>query len=196
MSWRALLVLAFALARAGAAPAAASPSLVSDMFVRFCGDTNGEAEAALQRADAAGWAVPPPMALTFVPFGSGKWIELRGRWSRAEGVLRILQVGTIRDPDGKEALVCTVAETPSPGSKTDISPIMHALQLWVGGPPLKVNAGNAIFAYRLVGGRRVPLSASQDPFAGDAVRTHPEMILVSLADVFGITPTITFMRWR
>lgn len=189
------LILLLALVEAGAASGGDSPSAASDNFIRFCGNTNGEAEAALQRADDAGWAVPPAKALTPVPFGSGKWVELRGRWSRSEGVLWILQVGTIRDDDGRSALVCTVAETPAPGSKIDITAIRRALQLWVGGPPLKATDHFAIFAYRLVDGRRLPIPTSQDPFARDMVRTHPEMMLVSLVNVFGITPTITYMRW-
>jgi len=198
MSWRALgrLALLLALAEAGAASGGTSPDAVADTFVRFCGQTNGAAEAALQRADAAGWEVPPPKALTPVPYGSGKWVELRGRWSRSGGGLRVLQVGTIRDPDGKTALVCTVAETPPPGSASDIAATRRALQRWVGGPPLQATGSFAIFAYRLLGGRRAPVPTSQDPLAGDAVRTHPEMMLVSLVDVFGITPTITLMRWR
>src|SRR5215469_11770060 len=126
------LILLLAFVEGGTATA--SLSAASDVFIRFCGDTNGEAEAALQRADAAGWAVPPANALTPVPFGSGRWVELRGRWSRSEGVLRVLQVGTIRDDDGRNALVCTVAETPAPGSKIDITEIRRALELWVGGP--------------------------------------------------------------
>jgi len=195
----ALLTLTFAGAGVASAWAATPAPLLplSDAFVRFCGDTSGDADRALQQADAAGWAVPPAMTLTPVPFGSGKWIELRGRWNRSpEGVLMVVEVGTIRDPDGGVALVCTVAETPPPGAKPDFDAIEGALQHWVGAAPMKASKGFAIFGYRVAGAQRVALTASQDPFAGAAARPQPDTALVSLVDVFGITPTITYMRWR
>jgi hypothetical protein len=188
----------FFFACAGAASAWAETSLrpLSDVFVRFCGDTGGDADSALERADAESWALPPPKALTPVPFGSGTWTDLRGRWSRAEGVLRVVEVGTIHHPDGKTALVCTVAETPPHGVRADFDAIERALKHWVGGPPMKASEGFAIFAYRLDGAQRIVLDAAQNPLENDTVLTRADTTLVSLVNVFGITPTITYMRWR
>jgi hypothetical protein len=198
MRWSRTLasLLFFACAAAASAQAQTPQWPLSDVFVRFCGDTSGDADSALQRADAAGWARPPPKALTAVPFGAGKWTDLRGRWSRTDDVLKVLEVGTIQDPDGQTALVCTIAETPSPGAKADFEAIERALQDWVGGPPMKASEGFAIFAYRRGGAQRIVLGAAQNPLADGAVRMRADTALVSLVDVFGITPTITYMRWR
>lgn len=192
----AALMLSLACASAGSAAAATPPRALSDLFVRFCGDTQGDADQALQQADAEGWATPPPMALTPVPFGSGKWTDLRGRWTRADGALMVIEVGTIRDPDGKSAVVCTVAETPPLGEKAAFNPIERALQHWVGHPPAEATDNFAIFAFRTAGAQRVALTGAQESLAVETARTHADTALVSIADVFGLTPTITYMRWR
>ena len=81
-------------------------------------------------------------------------------------------------------------------AKSDFTGTRRALERWVGGFPVRASEGVAIFAYRIAGAERVALTGSQDLLVGDTVRTQPDMVPVSLVDVFGITPTITYMRWQ
>ena len=155
---------------------------LTDAFIRFCGSTSGDGARALQLADTDGWsALPPWMREMKVPsFGPAvDWTRREGRWTQSRGVRRVLVIGTIRNPDGKQSLSCGVTEMTPPGMQADTAAMRSALQQWVGGAPVRSEGGFAEFVYRESAGRRTPLPLSQDPLASDAP-TPPDVAWITL----------------
>jgi hypothetical protein len=122
------------------------PAGLAEVFIRFCGETGGDADRALQLADTAQWSAPRS-DLTLPSFGA-EWIRRQGRWTQAQGVRRVLVVGTIRDPDGHARLSCSVAEVIPPGMTVDVAVVRKGLQDWVGAAPVRTRDAYAEFAYR------------------------------------------------
>jgi hypothetical protein len=184
------IALPVALLGAWPAHAASPPTGLTDWFVRFCGSTRGDADSALQAADADGWSIPPK-GTTMPPFGPGEWLRRQGRLSQMGGVRRVLMVGTVR-VGGKDTLMCTVSEGMPPGTAA-VAGVQQALQKWVGGDPLRANGDFAEFAYRESHGLRLAVPRSEDPLANDAPRPPPDVAAVTIIDVMGVL-TITYMR--
>ena len=180
------LVLLVAVLRVGAADAASPPDGLTDVFIRFCGETRGDADLALHLADAEEWSVPRK-GMTVPSFDPGTyWIRRQGRWSLVHGGRRMLMVGTLRGSDGKDALMCTVAELMPSGTKADLAGVQGALQKWVGGAPFRASGEFAGFAYRESHGVRMALETSRDPFANGEPRPPPDVAVVTFNYVLGM----------
>jgi hypothetical protein len=186
------IVLPVAVLGACAAHAASPPTGLTGVFVRFCGDTRGDADSALHLADDAGWSVPPK-GMTVPSFGPVDWIRRQGRWTQVQGVRRVLMVGTVRDPNGEDTLMCTVAAGMPPGMAADVAGVQGALEEWVGRAPLRASGEFAEFAYRESHGLRLAVPLSQDPLADDAPRSPPDVAVVTF-NYFLRMLTITYMR--
>jgi hypothetical protein len=166
----AIVSMPVALLGACAAHAEPPPTPLTDVFIHFCGDTRGDADSALQLADAEEWSLAPK-GMSGPSFGLGVvWIRRQGRWTHAHGVRRVLLVGMQRDQEGKDTLTCTVGEMMPSGMKADVAGVQGALQKWVGTAPLRSSAVFGEFAYREAHGLRIAVPPSQDPLANDAPR--------------------------
>jgi hypothetical protein len=183
-----------ALLGAGAADAVPPPTPLTDVFIHFCGDTRGDADSALQLADAEEWSLAPK-GMGAPSFGLGVvWIRRQARWTQAHGVRRVLLVGMQRDQEGEDTLTCTVSEMMPPGMKADVAGVQGALQKWVGTAPLRSSAVFGEFAYREAHGLRIAVPPSQDPLANDAPRAPPDVAEVAFNYVLGAMLTITYQR--
>src|ERR1700679_1379403 len=191
------LALSIAVLGAGTGHAESQQAGLTDVFVRFCGETRGDAESALQRADGDEWSeLPKSLTVPLIPMGPPvQWVARQGRWTRVQGVRRVLMVGTIRDPDGKDTLMCTVVEVIPRGMKADFAAMQGALRSWVGGGPHRARDGFAEFAYREVKGERTPAPPSEDPFENDAARAPPDAALITMTSFLGMA-SISYSRTR
>jgi hypothetical protein len=174
------------------------PTDLATSFIKLCGETSGDAARALAAADQEGWTAPatalqPPASDPAVPV---HWTDLEGRFLRWPAGLLALEVGAQSHPGGRSAHSCTLIDwgKPHAGSEEWVR-LREALARWVGGEPVNANESGdfAKFAFRVVGGKRQPLSPGNPALSADLPPAG--VTEVTLTNALG-KPLILYMTWR
>jgi hypothetical protein len=163
-----VLVLVGAQARS-----AAPPRDVVQAFIQLCGETHGDATAALARADALGWTIPTKPVSRLQVADLGTPVSRNGRVWTGETQTWALLVGAIGG--NAEYRDCSVGTVPRRGAPPpDFAAMRGALEAWVGGPPMAKHDLPAftIFAFADGPGGRQRLPSGYDPLANDATRAE------------------------
>ena len=187
--WSVPLAVGLALIGAQARFAAPPADLVA-AFIQLCGETHGDATAALARADALGWTIPTRPVSRLQVADLGAPVSRNGRVWIGETQTWSLLVGAAGGNAGYRD--CSVGTVPRRGAPPpDFAAMRGELQAWVGAPPIAKHDLPAftVFAFADGPGGRQRLPYGDDPLANDAPRADG-VAIVTLQTVLGITMMI------
>jgi hypothetical protein len=179
--------LAFAIAvvalTAFPTAAAAPPFDLVRAFVRFCGETHADANAAVARADADGWKTPSIGSLAALMPGVAS-SNLQARTLKDADGVTVLLAGMITGKRPQQK-VCAVARR---GADAPADAARQAIMAWAGVPPLAKHNGPGLvaFSFREAPNGHQPAPAGYDPLAGDAPKVPLASTLI-LMQVSGLS---------